>query len=297
MYASEQPILCIGSALWDIIASSGVKLEVGSDVPGLIRRRPGGVALNIALALAASGQKVALLATIGHDTQGDALIVELETAGVICDYVTRTDDPTDTYLAIENPDGEVFAAIADCASLEKAGETVLNPLRDGRLANTTSPWTGSVIIDGNLPVSVLNSITDQNDLAQAQLTFVPASPGKADRMRAALKSQIGTLFVNRGEAEILCQRPFVTSKAAAIELIRLGATRAIVTDGPKAASLCTSGETICITPPPVEAITTTGAGDVFLAGFIAAELSRSSEEDSMLAALAAAAMHITKEVR
>ena len=293
---SKQPVLCIGSALWDIIASASRPMQPGDDVAGIIRRRPGGVALNIALALVKRGQPAALLTSIGKDAQGDALIAELESEGVDCQYVTRVDDPTDNYLAIETTSGLVFGAIADCASLEKSGDTILAPVRNGQLADAASPWKGSVVIDGNLPVSVLESIAGNQDFAAAHLSFVPASPGKAERMRAALKTQSGTLFVNKGEAEILCAQTFDTSTQAAQTLRQLGAHRAIVTDGPYESALCDSDGTIRVLPPKVEAKTTTGAGDVFLATFVEAEISTSvSLQILMETAVQAAADHVMKE--
>ncbi len=275
----DNTVLCIGSALWDTIASSSSEITPGNDLPGIIRRRPGGVALNIALALVEQGQKAALLTTIGKDQDGDALLGFLETSGVDCRFVTRTDDPTDNYLAIETPSGEVFGAIADCASLERAGDLVLSPLRDGRLADSKNHWRGTSIIDGNLPVSVLESISANNDLTQSHLSFVPASPGKAARMLAALKSQHGTLFVNKGEAEIICGTKFDDSFAAAAALREMGARRAIVTDGPRAAALMDENFRISAEPPKVDAKTTTGAGDVFLARFIAGEIALESDDD------------------
>ena len=293
--SASRPVLCIGSALWDTIARTTLRMKPGYDVPGHIERQPGGVALNIALALVRQGQAAALLTTIGRDAEGDALIATLEAAGVDCSYVTRTGDPTDNYLAIEAANGEVFGAVADCASLEKAGEQVLAPLRDGRLADAGKRWDGPVVIDGNLPVSVLDSLAQQGDLADAALSFVPASPGKAGRMRMALKTQGGTLFVNKSEAEILCRIDFANATEAALTLRQLGAHRAVVTDGARAAAISTGTETLDLTPPRVSARTTTGAGDVFLASFIAAELNGTRSPAALLeTAIAAAARHITK---
>ena len=293
---NNTPVLCIGSALWDTIATTTLRMKPGYDVPGSITRRPGGVALNIALALVRCGQPAALLTTIGKDAEGEALITALTAEGIDCQYVTRTDAPTDNYLAVEAGSGEVFAAVADCASLEQAGDTILSPLRDRRLANADTPWTGSVIIDGNLPVTVLDSINTHGDFNSASLSFVPASPGKAGRMRSALKSQGGTLFVNKGEAEILCRMDFPNSIEAALTLRQLGAHRAVVTDGPNTAALSMEGSTLDIMPPKVEARTTTGAGDVFLATFIATELSQKHTAPQILeAAVNAAALHTTKD--
>ncbi len=293
---STAPVLCIGSALWDIIASASREMTPGDDVAGTIRRRPGGVALNIAVALVQQGQPAALLTAIGNDTQGDDLIAELEAVGVDCSYATRVDDPTDNYLAIESTSGVVFAAIADCASLEKTGDAILSPIRDGRLASAVKPWRGSVIIDGNLPVPVLQSITNNHDFDQSFLSFVPASPGKAERLRTVLKAQTGTLFVNKFEAEILCEQSFETSIEAGLTLRQLGAHRAIVTDGPNDSALCSPSETIAVTPPEIDAKTTTGAGDVFLASFIATESANVHTSIKIMeTAVLAAAEHVMKD--
>lgn len=290
------PVLCIGSALWDIIASASCDMQPGNDVAGIIRRRPGGVALNIALALVQRGHPAALLTSIGNDAQGDELIAKLELAGVDCQYVTRVDDPTDNYLAIETTSGVVFGAIADCASLEKAGDLILAPVRDGRLGTAQNPWKGSVVIDGNLPVSTLESIARNHDFDAAHLSFVPASPGKAERMRAALKAQSATLFVNKGEAEILCNHPLANARDASEALCHLGAHRAIVTDGPDESALCDENGVISVMPPQVKAKTTTGAGDVFLAAFVGAEIASTlGLREIMETAVKAAADHVMKD--
>jgi len=295
------PVLCVGSFLWDTIASASCAMRPGSDVPGYIRRRPGGVAHNIAKTLAEQGAGVAILSAIGIDDEGDSLIDCLETDGVDCRHVTRSEDPTDHYLAIETPDGEVFAAIADCASLEKAGNTILQPLRDGRLAQG-GDWNGPIIVDGNLPVSVLHELATHADFTNARLTFVPASPGKAERLKVALDARNGTVFVNLGEAIILAGQHFNDALEAARALHHLGAQRAVVTDGPRLAALCDAENCRCATPPKVKATTTTGAGDVFLATFIAAERAADPEHDAtgdtvqiiLQAAANAAAAHVTK---
>lgn len=292
----NQPVLCIGSALWDIIASSQSSLEIGSDLPGLIRRRPGGVACNIALVLAARGRAVSLLTVIGNGPEGDHLIQILESKGVDCQYVTRTDTNVDTYMAIEQPNGEVFGAIADCASLELAGDRLLTPLMNGTLADTNAPWRGAAIIDGNLPIAVLEQLLGSGVLAGSKLSFAPASTGKANRMLTALKSGSGTLFVNREEAETLCKGDYITAIAAARELVRIGAERAIVTDGANPVALATADKSLAAMPPNVKAVTTTGAGDCFLAAFVAAELDGQSSENALIEAINAAAQHVVKEV-
>ena len=52
------PFLCVGAAHWDIIGRTAVPLPPGADVPGRVTRQPGGVAQNVARALAALGRPV-----------------------------------------------------------------------------------------------------------------------------------------------------------------------------------------------------------------------------------------------
>ena len=140
-------ILCAGAALWDVIGRAGTPLPYGADVPGRVVRRPGGVALNIALALADLGHAPTLLAAFGTDEAGTELAGCLAAAGVGIAGLHRHPGATDTYVAIEDAGGELHAAVADCACLEAAGEAVLAPLRDGRLP---APWPGPIVADLSL---------------------------------------------------------------------------------------------------------------------------------------------------
>lgn len=293
----KPPVLCIGSALWDIIASASVPMKQGNDIAGQIRRQLGGVALNVAVALVRQGQPAALLSAIGNGPEGDALIDALEAEGVDCRFIYRSDDATDSYLAIENPNGEVFGAIADCASLELAGEQIFAPLRDGRLGSPGAPWPYRVVVDGNLPETLMRSLSTRVEFSNCQLNIVPASPGKAARLRAALVDGQATLYVNLGEAEILCETKFADSVAAAKALIGLGAARAIVTNGAEAASFSDGTTTVALTPPETDAHSTTGAGDVFTAAHIASGGKDATPETRLQAAIDASARHISRKIQ
>ena len=60
----RRDILCIGSVLWDVVGHAEQPLGERPDVPGRIRRLPGGVALNIAMGLARFGLAPVLLSRI-----------------------------------------------------------------------------------------------------------------------------------------------------------------------------------------------------------------------------------------
>lgn len=285
-------ILCIGSVLWDVIGRCANPMQVGSDMPGRITRLPGGVAMNIAMALSRIGLSPKLLSAVGRDTEGDALIAACHVRGLGTDLIYRSDDlPTDQYMAIEGANG-LIAAIADAHSLEAAGDKILRPLEQ-----LPTPYTGAVALDGNLTLDLLSHIARSPLLAHADLRVAPASPGKALRLSPFLQSGHGTLYVNLEEAGLLCQTEFQTSAEAAATLLDRGAARAVVTNGGKPATVATPAGTVTQTPPPVSVIRVTGAGDTFMAAHIAAELRGLAPDAALYEALNAAALYVAGETK
>jgi sugar/nucleoside kinase (ribokinase family) len=286
-------ILCIGSVLWDVIGRSDRSMRVGSDVPGRIIRVPGGVAMNIAMALSRFGLKPDLLSAVGRDAQGDELIEAANVRGIGTNYVYRSEDlPTDIYMAVEGANG-LIAAIADAHSLEAAGDKILRALSDGRLGSENTPYTGPIALDGNLTVALLRKISTSPLFGAADLRVAPASPGKAERLLPLLDHPRATLYVNLEEAGLLCHQTFDTSLAGASALITKGAHRVLVTDGAKDATLATQNATFTQTPPPVMVARVTGAGDTFMAAHIAAEIDGADHENSLSQALEAAALYVS----
>ena len=283
-------ILCIGSVLWDVIGRSAAAMRPGSDVPGRITRLPGGVAMNIAMTLRRFGMTPALLSAVGRDREGEALVAEANRMGLITDTLYRSDDlPTDVYMAIEGSGG-LIAAIADAHSLEQAGDKILRPMSDGRLA---SPWSGPIALDGNLTNDLLREIARSPLFAAADLRVAPASPGKAERLLALRGHPSATLYVNLEEAGVLCQTTFDSSAAAAAGLLAAGAHRVLVTDGGRSASEGMGRDIITQAPPAVMVARVTGAGDTFMATHIACEKQGFDRPTALARALNAAATYVS----
>ncbi|MBU2935017.1 MULTISPECIES: PfkB family carbohydrate kinase [Pacificibacter] len=286
-------ILCIGSVLWDVIGRSDRSMRVGSDVPGRIIRVPGGVAMNIAMALSRFGLSPDLLTAVGRDAQGDELIKAAQVRDIGTDYIYRSDDlPTDIYMAVEGANG-LIAAIADAHSLEAAGDKILRALSDGRLGSEAAPYTGPVALDGNLTTALLRDIATSPLFRHADLRVAPASPGKAERLLPLLKHPKATLYVNLEEAGLLCHQSFDNSRDGACALIAKGAHRVLVTNGSKDATMATGDTVITQTPPPVMVARVTGAGDTFMAAHIAAELAGANHINALNQAIDAAALYVS----
>lgn len=286
-------LICIGAAHWDIIGRADVAVPQGADVPGRVLRRPGGVALNVAIALARSGFRPALLTALGTDSEGDALAEAATTRGVDMRAAFRgPTGQTGAYVAIEDGSGLV-AAVADAGLLEAAGDRILAPLDNGVLAGVRAGMV--VILDGNLTAAQIASVAAHPALLAADLRIVPASPEKAGRLRGLLGRSNTTFHANKAEAEAIVGQVFMTAAEAAQALVGLGATRAIITDGAGVTADCTGDGIVTALPPPVRVANVTGAGDVFLAAHVGAERNGATRVTALEAALEAAASHVSGE--
>jgi len=289
---STPEIICIGAVLWDVIGRAPQVMERGNDVAGRITRRPGGVAMNIALALVRQGVRTGLLTALGNDPEGDELLALARNMGLHVDHVFRSELPTDRYMAVEGENG-LIAAIADAHSLESAGARILAPLTDGRLAAPDAAWRGMVALDGNLTTDLLREISESPAFAQADLRLAPASPGKAERLAVFLGHQRATLYLNLEEACILTGTQHRHAADAARAVLETGVGRVLVTNGAKTAALAGRQGVICADPPRVTVHKITGAGDTFMAAHMAAELRGETGAAALNKALSAAAEHIS----
>ena len=293
---AQPEILCIGSVLWDVIGRAPVHMRQGADVPGRITRLPGGVALNIAMALVRAGLTPDLLSVVGCDEDGALLIDSCNRLGLGTSHIYRSPDmPTDRYMAVEGANG-LIAAIADAHSLEAAGARILEPLLNGALGTAENPFSGTIALDGNLTLSLLDDIVQGAALSAADLRVAPASPGKAERLQPFLRHGRGTLYVNLEEAGLLCQQAFPDATTAAKGLLDRGARRAVVTDGGNLA--CDGTHKGCITGQPPEVLITrvTGAGDTFMAAHIAADLAGADRSAALSRALTTAAAYVSGDI-
>ncbi len=250
--------------------------------------------MNIAMALVREGLRPALLTLLGEDADGHALAEAATRMGMLTAHVTWSGDlPTDQYMAIEAENGLV-AAIADAHSLERAGDTILAPLADGRLGSADAPFEGVIALDGNLTESLLLRISGSPLFSKTDLRIAPASPGKAGRLVPLLSHPGATIYVNRIEAGLICDEAFHDAQAAAQGLRAMGARRVLVTDG--AAPMAEAGpDGIRIAcPPQVRVVRVTGAGDTFMAAHIAAERRGQFGAKAVETALATTAAYISE---
>ena len=282
-------VFCLGGAHWDMVGRPSGPLAPGGDMPGRMIRRPGGVALNLALAFAALGRPTVLAAPVGRDPEGASLAARLSARGVSLRRM-GPEAPTGLYLAIEDGAGGLAAAVADLPGCEGAAPEHLRPVLTPTAANAAA-W----VLEANLPEPTLAAVVAAHAAlpagARPWLVANPASPARAARL-GGLLGALDLLICNRAEAEALTGRRFAEAAEAAAALRAFGLREAVVTDGPAPAA-CADADGVVAriplhAPPEPSLLMATGAGDALFAAFLDARLRGEDGAQALEAGLRAA---------
>ena len=253
-------VAVIGGLNVDLIAASRNAILPGDSNPGQVRTALGGVGRNIAENLCRLGCETALVTVLGDDDRGLRALHACEKLGIRMDRTQiLPGERTGTYLCINQPDGDVYAAVADMGIYERLIPERIAPLL---------PWLNTldaVVLDANLPEPTIAWLGQR---LSVPLAADAVSTPKAVRLLPAL-SRLSLLKANRPEAAILSGSD---ETEAAGRLLRAGAQRVFITLGSSGVRYADSRETgICpCFPGPVT--DTTGCGDAFIAAALWAML-------------------------
>ncbi len=255
----------VGGANLDVVARSTAALVPATSNPGTATSSPGGVGRNIAENLARLGSAVHLVAVVGDDPFGGALLRATAAAGVGVEHVRRGPQPTGTYTAVLDAGGELAVAVADMAATESLSAA------DVRAAAGLLAGAALLVLDANLAPGTLAAALDLATAAGVPVVLEPVSVPKADRARALLQTGRPLLAVtpNRDELAVLAGLPTGTpATVAAAALHAQGVQHVWVHRGEDGSTLSTAGaRRVHLRPRPVDPVDVTGAGDAMVAGF------------------------------
>lgn len=259
-------IAVIGSVNLDIVAKAAKLPAPGETVTGAtLHRFPGGKGANQALAAQRLGADVRLVACVGNDVAADEALALLRDGGVDLGSVASTDRPTGTALIAVAPDGENQIVVAPganrCLTADIAGV----------------PDADALICQLEVPADTIAAV------AGAYQGFFCINLAPARHVDVSVLQRADLVVVNETEAAW-----YGDSLSACHGMIA-------TTRGAGPATLERDGQVIAeASPPAVDAIDATGAGDTFTAALTVASAEGQSAFDALRFACAAGAAATTK---
>jgi sugar/nucleoside kinase (ribokinase family) len=252
-----------------------------------IERSIGGNGANTAYALAALETPVRLLSLVGVDEFGSQLIEILSRAGVDTTWTARTQSPTGVTVALVRRDGAR-------AFLHRPGSSAE--------AFPDPPEFSAEITSGISRFHLANPYALPNMRRHAAETLRRAreaglatsldtgwdAKGQWMEVLAPCLPELGVLFVNEEESRMLTGRG--AFREAARDLLRAGVETVVVKLGAEGCAVFTRAGDFRSPALPVPVMDSTGAGDCFAGGFLAAlQRGASLEKAARLANAAGAA--------
>ncbi len=283
-------VLCSGAIVYDTLVRPAGEANWGTTtLVDTIEFHTGGNGANTSLTLAKCGAPVRLLSAVGNDEQGKFALEALRREGVETQAVSILDGRTAATVALVNHAG-------DRRFLHRMGvnaEAFPEPIE-----------FSAAIVRGMAHYHLASLFILPRFRAHARETLMRA---RAAGLTTSLDTnwdpqgrwlhdlgpcldRLDFLVVNEDEARMITGSA-LPSEAAAFLLAR-GVRTAVVKLGPRGCAIYTVNRPIACPAFDVEARDTTGAGDCFVGGFLAALLSGSDLEEAGRFANAVAALSV-----
>ena len=256
-------ILCIGDLALDVIAQLKESINYGNDTASRISTHPGGQAANVSTWITRTNSKAQLVARVGNDPVGFALISDLDKYGVEHMNLMRSGRPTGVVVILVDSNGErtMFPDNGANADLEV---TDLPPLDDVDGAYLS----GYALLDFRSRDSVLAMIKKIN-AAGIPIFFDPTTTGAMKIVSReevlAWVSLMDGILLNAEEALYLGGSGDI---GEAEENLKKYTPLVVIKLGSRGARAVLADESARVPAVTTNVVDTTGAGDSFAAGFI-----------------------------
>jgi ribokinase len=250
--AARPRLTVVGSINLDLVVRTERLPRAGETLSGArFARVPGGKGANQAVAAARLGAAVTMIGAIGQDEHADAALAGLREAGVGERWLVK-DAPTGIALITVDEMGETTIVVAPGANAQLWAEDLAIGDAD------------AVLCQQEIPAETVERAAEL-----APRFFLNAAPARDGAPDAEVT------VVNELELEALGER----------------AGLVCVTRGAEGALLLEDGEEVAqATPPPVDAVDGTAAGDAFTACLVVSLLEERSRDDALRRACAAGAL-------
>jgi sugar/nucleoside kinase (ribokinase family) len=308
MTETRLDVLCIGNAIVDIIAdcddaflereglTKGMMRLIDADEAtrlydhmGPAREISGGSAGNTAAGVAALGGKAGFIGQIAPDQLGDFYRHDLTSTGV--EFITPSADlgePTARSMVLVTPDAHrTMNTFLGAAQLLPPAA-----LDEAQIEGAAVLYLEGYLWDPETPRYAMVKAIDIARRAGRKVAFTLSDTFCIDRHRDGFNElldngRIDILFANEAEIKMLAG---AEDFDAAVAMVQNKVETLVVTRSEEGAIAVQNGERAKVAAEPVgKVVDTTGAGDLFAAGFLFGQTNGRSLEDSLhIGAIAAA---------
>ena len=290
-------IVAMGDAIVDVIASCDDEFLVTHRLPkgsmqllspaqadelyaamGVARERSGGSAANSMAGIAAMGGRSAFIGQIAEDQLGLIFEHDMHALGVRFETPPLEDGPpTGRCLILVTPDGQRTMNTCPGASHELSADALDRDL----IASASILFLEGYLFGPAKPRAAMMEAIKVAHAAGRKVGFtlsesVCIAERKEPFTQMIESGGVDLLFCNEDEALQLTGR---TDLQSALDELQVHVPTLVITKGPEGAIGVEGGKTIAIPAAPVDQVVdTTGAGDLFAAGFLTARCKGASLE-------------------
>ncbi len=252
--------------------------------PGVVRSgmpftfRVGGSESNVAIGLARLDVPVAWIGRVGRDPFGAEVVRALRGEGV--QVLAHIDGDLPTGLMVKDRRTTAYQRVSyyrsgsagsalTAADVDEAAVTHASLLHTSGITLAVSS-AAAAAVDHAVDIAVASGTRVSFDVNHRTRLW---SPELARTRTSAVLPRVALLFAGLDEARMLLRDDSAdASIATARRLMQLGPTEVVLKLGASGALAVTPTTHATASAPPVEVIDTVGAGDAFVAGYIAASL-------------------------
>ena len=285
----QSNIVVVGSSNVDMVAKVQRLPKPGETVGNAVFSQTfGGKGANQAIAARRAGGQVSLITCLGKDIFGQQMQQAFTSDGINTDHVMYDhQQATGTAMILVDAQGENIIAVAPGAN-----ESLTPALIDE--ARFLISGAELILLQMEIPIA---TVTYLLELAGSLGKKVMLNPSPAHPLEERLMKRLYMLIMNETETAVMTGMTVKTREdviQAAEEVLKKGVEHVVVTLGEKGSYFASKREKKWVDAYRVQAVDTTGAGDVFCGALASALHQQLKLQEAMKFASAAAALSVTR---
>jgi pseudouridine kinase len=268
-------VVCIGAVLIDELYHCNESIIQYTSNPSLYKKNIGGVMGNIARHLSLLDINTEFITVLGNDIDANYIIDHFAQLGLSLKYSFRADAATGKYVAIHEPNGQLYTAVCTDTLTHLVTADFLESKKD------VFKSADLLVADTNLEIEALIWLTNFSFKENKKLIIEPVSVIKARKINELLLNGVFMITPNDVELQSILLDENKNSHQLSTALIEKGIHQVWVRKGSEGSVIYKNDMQLELGVPELKIKDSTGAGDAALAGWIFAHLYHFNEMDCL----------------